>query len=519
MSDNQNPFERLQWSPTSAADRTPSEPAPAPSGAGLPGAMSGFSVAPTAGGVTVSAAQDLSMISVPVQWHTTGQAVPAEASAPSRMSDEMDWSLVNVLKRDSVQLEEERGQTEVSAPARRAQAMEFIHQVVARQSQADLRNGFEWSAADEQRYVQAIYDARFGLGRIQPLLKIDDAEDIVIVGTGEVLVTHADGHQTRHLPVAESDADLDEQIAHIAENATPKRAFDAQHTDVTIMHEGRFRIHAISGEIALHPSVVIRQHLLRKITLADLSARNLMPYEVAQFLDEAVQSNLSIAVAGEQGTGKTTLLRALIHAIPTHERFATLETDQELFAHDLPGRENNLTLFARDGMGERNPDGSWSGAITVAQMVPPALRQGLTRLILGELRLGAESTAMFEAMQAGAGTMCSVHSPSPEMVPSRLADMVSQSGTYSIESAMRQIGLSIKLIVYIRRRDTAAGRRRFIEAITFSKLGDDGYTPAPEIIYRAHPWTGETLQFTPGPLAHELAMFERTLDRFEGDPS
>lgn len=265
----------------------------------------------------------------------------------------------------------------------------------------------------------------------------------------------------------------------MAQNATPPRAFDAMHTDVTIMHEGRFRIHAISGEIALHPSIVIRQHLLRRITLADLAARQLMPIEVAHLLDCAIQANMSIAVAGEQGAGKTTLLRALIDAIPARDRFATLETDQELFAHELPGRETSLTLFARDGMGERNADGSFAGAVTVAQMVPPALRQGLTRLILGELRLGYEATAMFEAMQAGAGILCSVHSPSPQLVASRLADMVSQSGSYSIESAMRQIALSIKLIVYVRRRDTEQGRRRFIEAITLSKLGDDGFSLAP----------------------------------------
>jgi hypothetical protein len=56
-------------------------------------------------------------------------------------------------------------------------------------------------------------------------------------------------------------------------------------------------------------------------------------------------NDTSEEIAGEQGAGKTTFLRALIHAIPMRERFATLETDQELFAHLMPGRENTLVLF------------------------------------------------------------------------------------------------------------------------------------------------------------------------------
>ena len=58
-----------------------------------------------------------------------------------------------------------------------------------------------------------------------------------------------------------------------------------------------------------------------------------------------------------QAVGKTTLLRALIDAIPMEEEFGTLETDLELFSHKLPGRESCAYLVARSGMGERGPDG------------------------------------------------------------------------------------------------------------------------------------------------------------------
>src|SRR5690606_27324235 len=109
-------------------------------------------------------------------------------------------------------------------------------------------------------------------------------------------------------------------------------------------------------------------------------------------------SSLCDLESHDQGAGKTTLLRGLINSIPRTERFGTLETDYELMAHLQPGRENVLALQARVGHGER--DGADQlGTFSVADLFPEALRQNLTRLIVGEVR-GGEAFAMFEAMQA-----------------------------------------------------------------------------------------------------------------------
>ena len=94
------------------------------------------------------------------------------------------------------------------------------------------------------------------------------------------------------------------------------------------------------------------------------------------------------------------MLRALVAAIPANERFGTLETDYELLTHLLPGRRNIVALQARIGQGEVVA-GSRIGEVTVADLVPEALRQNLSRIVVGEVR-GAEAGAMFEAMQSGA---------------------------------------------------------------------------------------------------------------------
>ena len=462
------------------------------------------------------------LFSASAGWASSQQVT--QAPPVMTRSEKVDWPIVAELAStatDEIEAEITRWSSTHDGVAtldiRQAIAEPAIASAVA--TYADRRQidvGETWPDLVRQRYRKAVWDQLFGMGRLQPLFEIGDAENIIVVGNHEVVVDHNDGSRSTLPPVADSDSELESQIARMARNATPRRAFDADHTDVTIMHEQKFRIHAISSEVSLQPSVVIRQHLLTQISLGDLSQRGMMPVEVARFLDQAVQAGKSIVVAGEQGAGKTTFLRALIHAIPMRERFATLETDQELFAHLMPGRQDTLVLFARDGNGEVDPaTGTQHGAIEIAQLIPPSLRQALTRVIVGEVR-GNEASAMFQAMQSGTGTMSSIHSPRASEVPSRLAQMISMGPVYDLDQAMLQIGHSIDYIVFVRKRDLPDGSRlRFVEQIRSVSPGDST-TPSLGEVYTADAWTGQPLTpLMPGSAADELSHFARDLDYCE----
>ena len=69
-----------------------------------------------------------------------------------------------------------------------------------------------------------------------------------------------------------------------------------------------------------------------------------------------------------------------------------------------------LAPTARTGHGETS-GGTRVGEVTIADLMPEALRQNLSRLVVGEVR-GGEAAAMFEAMQAGTGTLSTTHSHS-----------------------------------------------------------------------------------------------------------
>jgi len=181
--------------------------------------------------------------------------------------------------------------------------------------------------------------------------------------------------------------------------------------------------------------------------------------------------------------------------------------------HLQPGRRNMVALQARVGHGERQ-GGQALGEVTIADLVPEALRQNLSRLVVGEVR-GGEAAAMFEAMQAGAGTLSTTHSHSAESTMDRLASRVAQGGVLTIDEAYRQIAHNVSLFIYVKLLDDTwkgGSRRRFVSEVRQVTRAIENGRPVTHLTYQAtttHPGAGA---FRPDADFHsELAPFYRAL--------
>ena len=437
-------------------------------------------------------------------------AVPADdlrrAAAPLPGDEEVDWGLVVVLRRrvsDEVTRETEAHAERTGNPMpdadRRLLARSIISRIVHQWAEDQTHLGEMWTVEREHTYADALEDAIFGYGRLQPLFEMPDVENIEIHGCDSVVVQYGDGHRVELPPVADSDEELIEAIRFLGESVNPPRPFDDAHPTMTLALGDRHRLHAIGFGLSFRPSIVIRQHILTTIDLPELVDRGMMPDDVGRLLHAAVLNRTSIVIAGDQGAGKTTLLRALIASIPHNERFGTLETDYELLTHLQPGRRNMLALQARVGLGEVT-DGRHVGEFSVAELIPEALRQNLARLVVGEVR-GVEAGAMFEAMQSGAGTLSTTHSHSAVSTMDRLAARVAQGGVLSVDEAYRQIALHIGLIVHVHLvDDTWRGgvRTRKVSQVIALTGAVEGNRPVSHLVYQAEtPGTSERFQPEP----------------------
>jgi pilus assembly protein CpaF len=442
---------------------------------------------------------------------------------PFQTASAINWSQVVDLRRQASSAIAEEGEVQTRQTGRTLNPDDrllmgraIIRRIVADHVRSLHREGADlWSTSQELAYAQAVEDAVFGFGRLQPLLQMPDVENIEIHGWDSVVVQYGDGRREQLPPVADSDEELIDAIRFLGQNSQPSRPFDDTHPTMTLALGERFRLHAIGFGLSYRPSIVIRQHMLTDVSLSELVDGGLMPAEVASFLDAAVLARKSMVISGDQGAGKTTLLRALINAIPLNERFGTLETDYELMTHLQPGRENILALQARVGHGE-TAGGANVGQFSISDLMPEALRQNLSRLIVGEVR-GGEAAAMFEAMQAGTGTLSTTHSHSAASTMDRLASRVAQGGVLTIDEAYRQIAHNIHLFIYVRLQDDTwkgGGRRRFISEIRQVTTAIESSRPVTHLTYHALGTQTQGPGFFPdADFEAELLPFHRELPR------
>lgn len=343
---------------------------------------------------------------------------------------------------------------------------------------AETAAGNPPSIQQESATAEAVLAAMFGLGRIDQLLQDDEVEEIFINGSAPAIKRFADGHTETAAAVADSDEELLEQLRSIATyHGQNERAVTSAWPFLNLRLPDGSRL-AAQWSVTPHPQVSIRRHRFVDVTLDDLTAMGTVSTAMAAFLAAAVVAHRSILVVGSPGAGKTTLLRALARCLPDLERFATLETEYELLLHELPGRfPLILPAEARPGTGERGPDGTAAGEVTLADIFPELLRHGLDRILIGEVR-GAEVIPMLAAMSRGCkGSMATFHADSAVGTFEALASLLGEhKPNWNHAAAMAQIATAVDLIVYTDAVTGVGGRKqRFVsDIVEVGPVGENG---------------------------------------------
>ncbi|MDP3893629.1 CpaF family protein [Nocardioides sp.] len=354
---------------------------------------------------------------------------------------------------------------------------------------ADERGaGGGFDADYQQRLSEAVFNSLFGLGRLQPLVDNPELENIEIIGCDRVHLIYADGRIEEGPAVADSDEELIEHLQFLAARAgQTERPFSPSNPDLDLRLPGGARL-AASAWTTPRPTVVIRRHRLVDVDLDDLVRIGMLDAGLAGFLRAAVRGRRSIVVAGGQGAGKTTLVRALCNEIGPMESIGTMETEYELHLHEM-GTPDNLrhprckAWEARPGSGERGPDGRRLGEITLDDIMWRSLRMNLDRVIVGEVR-GREVFPMIKAMQAGSGSLSTTHANSAHAAIERLVTCATEAGPQVSETwAYRQVAQHIDLIVQVAYDYAEKGpRARYISEVIAVEPGEDA-RPAVTDVY------------------------------------
>ena len=143
---------------------------------------------------------------------------------------------------------------------------------------------------------------------------------------------------------------------------------------------------------------------------------------------------------GKGGSGKTTLMNAMIAEIPHDESVMICQENAELF--DL----NHPDLF---GCHVLTNTGDSKISYELGDLTRAALLVDLDRVIVGEVKNGSEAAGLSKASMTGHKCWTSVHGESCQMAVDKMADYISQATGYSTRDALKQL-LGFEYVVHLK---------------------------------------------------------------------
>lgn len=233
---------------------------------------------------------------------------------------------------------------------------------------------------------------------------------------------------------------------------------DQPYLDGTLLIDGS-RIHGNIPPETRRPSFTIRKFPSLIFSLPDYVDQGALSTEHNRILRQAIKDRKNIFVIGSTGSGKTTLVNAIIDTAVQYapdDRFVVIEDTGEIRC----AAENTEQLFTTHNR-------------SLEQLVKETLRMRPDRIIIGEVR-GSEALHLLEIWNTGhSGGIATAHADSatPRAALDRLEMLVARANAKLGNNFIRRlIGSTVNIIVCI--QNTEKGRE--INSITHVTGYQDG---------------------------------------------
>lgn len=318
--------------------------------------------------------------------------------------------------------------------------------------------------------VEALRLDSVGAGPLEPLLQRRGVTDVLVNGPTQVYVDTGQGLERADVEFAD-DAAVRRLAQRLASSAGRRLDDAAPFVDVRLRDGTRF--HAALAPVASPGSCLsLRVPARDALSISDLVAAGSITASAAALLVDIVRCRLAFLISGGTGTGKTTLLAALLAEVAPRERIVIVEDSSEL----RPPHPHVVALEARQ------PNVEGVGEITLQDLVRQALRMRPDRLVVGEVR-GAEVKDLLAALNTGhEGGCATVHANAASAVPVRMEALGVAAGLPR-EAVHAQLASAIDVVLHLRR--SPDGQRRLSE-LAVLRRDDRGFvTAVPAVSFSA----------------------------------
>jgi flagellar protein FlaI len=273
----------------------------------------------------------------------------------------------------------------------------------------------ELDATSKKRITYFLEKELLGLGKLEPLMKDPNIEDISCDSSDAPLFIYHRNYGSLVSSVKFVDEDeLSDLVVKLSQKCGKHISIANPMLDATMPDGSRIQM-TLSSEVTTKGSTfTIRKFKENPFSPSDLVEFNTMSAEMLAYMWMAVEYGANGLIAGGTASGKTSTLNALALFIPPEAKIVTIEETREI---NLP-HSNWIPGVARSGFGDV-VGGKVTGEIDMYDLMKAALRQRPEYILVGEIR-GRESYVLFQAMATGHTTYSTVHADSTKSLIHRL---------------------------------------------------------------------------------------------------
>ncbi len=354
--------------------------------------------------------------------------------------------------------------------------------------------------ADPSGMTDRLLSSITAYGPLSALFERDDVEEIFIEGSRVSFLDRSG--RLQGLPTPTTEQENRQLIDRLL--ATTQRTLDAKTPLVQArVLDGAARLTAAQRPVADSLSATIRRHLLKRESLRTMVERNAVSRPAAGYLWALMQARTSLLVSGPPGAGKTSMLSALLSAVPSTQSIRCCEEVRELSVPLTHGSYYEARPPALDG----------SSAVTIRDLLKFILAMRPDRIVVGEVR-GAEAFELTRAVNAGCGFTCTIHANTARDALSALVNAAIMAGENVREDVVRRVfSQALDVVVQLDRDEIGAAgsddgiRRQVTEILGVVPALTDGFSTE-AIFLSAH--IGAPLLWT-GVVPSDSERIDRTL--------
>ncbi|KAB3535637.1 CpaF family protein [Alkaliphilus pronyensis] len=285
--------------------------------------------------------------------------------------------------------------------------------------------------------VKDVIDHILGYGLLQPYLDMEDCSGIFINGPDNCWIKV--GKEIKRVNV--SFGSIDNLKSYIRTTIQANLKGELNDDKALAKFEdpvNKLRIICAIDPVAhISPTAVFRKHKGEAFSLNDLVEMDMLTIELAEDLKRYGRAGANFIFCGRGGSGKTTLMRALLEEVQEELRILTMEEHGELFLK----HPNAVQLLVK-----RNTKGEVYGIEELSDM---GLLMTIDMYVFGEIR-GAEAMSFYNGAFAGNISWTTGHSGDARKILRKMMINMKMSGTnLSDEILLDMLYESVNIIVFL----------------------------------------------------------------------